>query len=58
MMLAVVLIYQQVEDSILTPLIQRKAVKLSAFFIGEVTNTYRAQVALTKVEPGAGGEHR
>ena len=32
-MLAVVLIYQQVENSILTPTIQRKAVKLSAFFI-------------------------
>jgi predicted PurR-regulated permease PerM len=32
-MLAVVLIYQQVENSILTPMIQGKAVKLSAFFI-------------------------
>ena len=32
-MLAVVLIYQQVENSVLTPTIQRKAVSLSAFFI-------------------------
>ena len=32
-MLAVVLVYQQIENSILTPTIQRKAVKLSAFFI-------------------------
>ena len=32
-MLAVVLIYQQVENSVLTPTIQGKAVKLSAFFI-------------------------
>ena len=32
-MLAVVLIYQQIETSVLTPTIQRKAVKLSAFFI-------------------------
>jgi predicted PurR-regulated permease PerM len=80
-MLAVVLIYQQIENSILTPTIQGKAVKLSAFFIivsvalfgallgvigaliavpvaatiqiilGEVTKTYRAQVALTKANP-------
>ena len=32
-MLAVVLIYQQIENSVLTPTIQGKAVKLSAFFI-------------------------
>ena len=32
-MLAVVLVYQQVENSILTPKIQGKAVNLSAFFI-------------------------
>ena len=32
-MLAVVLVYQQIENSILTPTIQGKAVKLSAFFI-------------------------
>ncbi len=74
-MLAVVLIYQQVENNLLTPTIQGKAVNLSAFFIivsvalfgallgvigaliavpvaatiqiilGEVTKTYRAQVA-------------
>ncbi len=77
-MLAVVLIYQQVENNLLTPTIQGKAVNLSAFFIivsvalfgallgvigaliavpvaatiqiilGEVTKTYRAQVALEK----------
>jgi predicted PurR-regulated permease PerM len=77
-MLAVVLIYQQIENNILTPTIQGKAVNLSAFFIivsvalfgallgvigaliavpvaamiqiilGEVTKTYRAQVASTK----------
>ena len=77
-MLVVVLIYQQVENSVLTPTIQGKAVSLSAFFIivavalfgallgvigaliavpvaamiqiilGEVTKTYRAQVALNK----------
>ena len=82
-MLAVVLIYQQVENSVLTPTIQGKAVKLSAFFIiisvalfgallgvvgaliavpvaatiqivlGEVTKTYRAQVAAGKAETGA-----
>ena len=81
-MLAVVLIYQQIENSILTPTIQRKAVKLSAFFIivavalfgallgvvgaliavpvaatiqivlGEVTKTYRAQVAPASWRPG------
>jgi predicted PurR-regulated permease PerM len=82
-MLAVVLVYQQVENSVLTPTIQGKAVSLSAFFIivavaifgallgvigaliavpvaamiqiilGEVTKTYRAQVAAGKpaVEP-------
>ncbi len=79
-MLAVVLIYQQVENNLLTPTIQGKAVNLSAFFIivsvalfgallgvigaliavpvaatiqiilGEVTKTYRAQVALEKGE--------
>ncbi len=79
-MLAVVLIYQQVENSVLTPTIQGKAVKLSAFFIiisvalfgallgvvgaliavpvaatiqivlGEVTKTYRAQVAAGKLD--------
>ena len=79
-MLAVVLIYQQVENSVLTPTIQGKAVKLSAFFIiisvalfgallgvvgaliavpvaatiqivlGEVTKTYRAQVAAGKTD--------
>ena len=32
-LLAVVLFYQQIENSVLTPTIQRKAVKLSAFFI-------------------------
>ena len=32
-MLAVVLVYQQVENNILTPKIQGKAVNLSAFFI-------------------------
>jgi predicted PurR-regulated permease PerM len=32
-MLAVVLVYQQVENNLLTPTIQGKAVKLSAFFI-------------------------
>jgi len=32
-MLAVVLIYQQIENSVITPTIQGKAVKLSAFFI-------------------------
>jgi predicted PurR-regulated permease PerM len=77
-MLAVVLVYQQIENSILTPTIQGKAVKLSAFFIivsvalfgallgvvgaliavpvaatiqiilGEVTKTYRAQIARSK----------
>lgn len=77
-MLAVVLIYQQVENNLLTPTIQGKAVNLSAFFIivsvalfsallgvigaliavplaamiqiilGEVTKTYREQVALAK----------
>ena len=77
-MLVVVLIYQQIENSVLTPMIQGKAVSLSAFFIivavalfgallgvvgaliavpvaamiqiilGEVTKTYRAQVALNK----------
>ena len=82
-MLAVVLIYQQVENSVLTPTIQGKAVKLSAFFIiisvalfgallgvvgaliavpvaatiqivlGEVTKTYRAQVAAGKAEAEA-----
>ncbi len=81
-MLAVVLIYQQIENSILTPTIQGKAVKLSAFFIivsvalfgallgvigaliavpvaatiqivlGEVTKTYRAQVAAGKLGAG------
>ena len=81
-MLAVVLIYQQVENSVLTPTIQGKAVKLSAFFIiisvalfgallgvvgaliavpvaatiqivlGEVTKTYRAQVAAGKADAG------
>ena len=81
-MLAVVLIYQQVENSVLTPTIQGKAVKLSAFFIiisvalfgallgvvgaliavpvaatiqivlGEVTKTYRAQIAAGKAEAG------
>ena len=81
-MLAVVLIYQQIENSVLTPTIQGKAVKLSAFFIivavalfgallgvvgaliavpvaatiqivlGEVTKTYRAQVAAGKAEAG------
>ena len=83
-MLTVVLIYQQIENSVLTPTIQRKAVKLSAFFIivavalfgallgvvgaliavpvaatiqivlGEVTKTYRAQVAAGKLEAGHG----
>ena len=87
-MLAVVLIYQQIENSVLTPTIQGKAVKLSAFFIiisvalfgallgvvgaliavpvaatiqivlGEVTKTYRAQVAAGKTDarPTAEGE--
>jgi predicted PurR-regulated permease PerM len=87
-MIAVVLIYQQIENSILTPTIQGKAVKLSAFFIivavaifgallgvvgaliavpvaasiqiilGEVTKTYREQVALGKggAEPAAAVE--
>ncbi len=32
-MLAVVLVYQQIENSVITPMIQGKAVKLSAFFI-------------------------
>jgi predicted PurR-regulated permease PerM len=80
-MLAVVLVYQQIENSILTPTIQGKAVKLSAFFIivsvalfgallgvvgaliavpvaasiqiilGEVTQTYRAQLAQNKQAP-------
>lgn len=78
-MLAVVLVYQQVENNLLTPTIQGKAVNLSAFFIivavalfgallgvigalvavpvaamiqiilTEVTSTYRAQIAATKV---------
>jgi predicted PurR-regulated permease PerM len=78
-MLAVVLIYQQVENNLLTPTIQGKAVNISAFFIivsvavfgallgvigaliavpiaamiqiilGEVTKTYRAQIAAAKV---------
>src|SRR3954452_24950027 len=78
-MLAVVLVYQQVENNLLTPTIQGKAVKLSAFFIivavaifgallgvigaliavpvaamiqiilGEVTKTYRQQIAAAKV---------
>jgi predicted PurR-regulated permease PerM len=86
-MLAVVLVYQQVENNLLTPTIQGKAVNISAFFIivsvalfgallgvigaliavpvaamiqivlGEVTKTYRAQVAAAKVtdapEPSA-----
>jgi predicted PurR-regulated permease PerM len=82
-MLAVVLIYQQIENNLLTPTIQGKAVKLSAFFIivavalfgallgvigaliavpvaatiqiilGEVTKTYRAEVARGKAEPVA-----
>ena len=82
-MLAVVLIYQQIENSVITPTIQGKAVKLSAFFIiisvalfgallgvvgaliavpvaatiqivlGEVTKTYRAQVAAGKAEAEA-----
>ena len=80
-MLAVVLVYQQIENNLLTPTIQGKAVKLSAFFIivavaifgallgvigaliavplaamiqiilGEVTKTYRAQVARDKGLP-------
>ncbi len=87
-MLAVVLIYQQVENSVLTPTIQGKAVKLSAFFIiisvalfgallgvvgaliavpvaatiqivlGEVTKTYRAQVAAGKAEARASPRRR
>ena len=87
-MLAVVLIYQQIENSVLTPTIQRKAVKLSAFFIivavalfgallgvvgaliavpvaatiqivlGEVTKTYRAQVAAGKAGGRAGPDRR
>ena len=87
-MLAVVLIYQQIENSVLTPTIQGKAVKLSAFFIiisvalfgallgvvgaliavpvaatiqivlGEVTKTYRAQVAAGKIEAGASARRR
>ena len=82
-MLAVVLVYQQIENSILTPTIQGKAVKLSAFFIivavalfgallgvvgaliavpvaasiqiilGEVTKTYREEVARGKENAGA-----
>lgn len=78
-MLAVVLIYQQVENNLLTPTIQGKAVNISAFFIivsvaifgallgvigaliavpvaamiqivlGEVTKTYREQIAAGKV---------
>jgi predicted PurR-regulated permease PerM len=77
-MLVVVLVYQQLENSVLTPTIQGKAVSLSAFFIivavaifgallgvigaliavpvaamiqiilGEVTKTYREQVAAGK----------
>lgn len=77
-MLAVVLVYQQVENNLLTPTIQGKAVNISAFFIivsvavfgallgvigaliavpvaamiqiilGEVTKTYRAQIAAAK----------
>jgi predicted PurR-regulated permease PerM len=77
-MIGVVLVYQQVENSVITPTIQGKAVNLSAFFIivavalfgallgvigaliavpvaatiqivlGEVTKTYREQVARTK----------
>lgn len=77
-MLAVVLIYQQVENNLITPTVQGKAVNLSAFFIivavavfgallgvvgaliavpvaamiqiivGEVTKTYRAQIAAAK----------
>ena len=82
-MLAVILVYQQIENSILTPTIQGKAVKLSAFFIivavalfgallgvvgaliavpvaasiqiilGEVTKTYREEVARGKAGAGA-----
>ena len=86
-MLAVVLVYQQVENNLLTPTIQGKAVNISAFFIivsvalfgallgvigalvavpvaamiqiilGELTKTYREQIAAAKLvdatEPSA-----
>ncbi|MGL6279614.1 MAG: AI-2E family transporter [Gaiella sp.] len=82
-MLVVVLVYQQIENNLITPTVQGKAVNLSAFFIivavaifgallgvigaliavpmaamiqiilGEVTKTYREQVALQKAADGA-----
>jgi predicted PurR-regulated permease PerM len=62
-MLAVVLVYQQVENNVLTPKVQGKAVNLSGFFIivavtiqifvQELTNARRERVAKARAAPVA-----